>query len=253
MGYRIQDLTAATVLTPATDLLEFQQLSQSAPTSRKVTLAQLLASTLQPANNLSDIVSATSARTNLGLGSAATQASSAFDTAGAAAAAQAAAIAASTVYPQVGRFAVGAGLTILAKGAGSAGADITANSGHITVVRSSAHQWLFGIYGHFTGTASNNTAQVHFHIIWTTGAQALLDAFVADALANMTSITGLGGILQDDASAGYGRPFFGHLNPNTSGFGTGSSGIDLYTDIGNAYWPTAAIPNFAVSGLLATA
>jgi len=66
MGYRIQDLTAATVLTPATDLLEFQQLSQSAPTSRKVTLAQLLASTLQPANNLSDIVSATAARANLG-------------------------------------------------------------------------------------------------------------------------------------------------------------------------------------------
>jgi hypothetical protein len=78
MGYRIQDLTAATVLTPATDLLEFQQLSQSAPTSRKVTLAQLLASTLQPANNLSDIVSATAARANLGLGSAAQQASSVF-------------------------------------------------------------------------------------------------------------------------------------------------------------------------------
>jgi hypothetical protein len=49
---------------------------------------------LQAANNLSDVTAST-ARTNLGLGTAATQASSAFDAAGAASAAQAAAIAAS--------------------------------------------------------------------------------------------------------------------------------------------------------------
>jgi len=46
----------------------------------------------QTANNLSDLASTSSARTNLGLGSAATQASSAFDAAGAASAAQAASL-----------------------------------------------------------------------------------------------------------------------------------------------------------------
>jgi hypothetical protein len=54
--------------------------------SGAVVLTPALIGALAAASNLSDLISASSARTNLGLGSAATQASSAFDAAGAAAA-----------------------------------------------------------------------------------------------------------------------------------------------------------------------
>jgi hypothetical protein len=246
MPLRIQDLMATGTISEVNAILEISDPTQT-PTSRRATLAQLLG------NVYTAITTAISseATARAAADTAEATARAAADTAETTRALAAEAVLGA--YPQVGLFNVGAGLTIIAKGAGSAGADITANAGHIALVRHSAHQWLFGVYGHFTGVASNSVAQAHFHLIWTTGAKALLDAFVADSLANMTSVTGLPGILQDDVSAGYGRPFFAHLNPNTSGFGTGNSGIDLYTDIGNAYWPTAAFPNFAVSGLVATA
>lgn len=90
----LQSLPSAGTITEATDIAYLQQPSQTVKDT-KATLAQILAgpyaaittaigTALLKSNNLSDIVSATAARSNLGLGSAATQASSAFDAAGAA-------------------------------------------------------------------------------------------------------------------------------------------------------------------------
>jgi hypothetical protein len=63
--------------------------------------ATVQAASLQKTNNLSDLPSASTARTNLGLGTAAVSAATAFDAAGAAAAAQAAAIAAAEAFSSV--------------------------------------------------------------------------------------------------------------------------------------------------------
>lgn len=95
--------------------------------TKKATATQIIAAAmaaaaaaLQAANNLSDLASASTARTNLGLGSAAVQAASAFDAAGAAGAAEAASDPLGTAVEQSG-YASLAYVFDNAGGAGKAG------------------------------------------------------------------------------------------------------------------------------------
>jgi hypothetical protein len=91
------------------------------------TAATLAASAVaQTANNLNDLSSASSARTNLGLGSAATQATSAFDASGAASTAQSNAEAASLPLPSG---TASSGQVPVATGSGNASAWGTASGG----------------------------------------------------------------------------------------------------------------------------
>lgn len=84
---------------------------------------------LQKSKNLEDLASASTARANLGLGTAATQASSAFDAAGAAASAQAAAEAASDPKGTAAALKVSSANTLAISGTPSAGEVLTATSG----------------------------------------------------------------------------------------------------------------------------
>jgi hypothetical protein len=96
MPLRIQDLTATGTISEANAILEISDPTQT-PTSRRATLTQILANVyaaittavtsaigtaLLKSDNLASLANAATARANLGLGSAATQASTAFDTAG---------------------------------------------------------------------------------------------------------------------------------------------------------------------------
>lgn len=141
--------TASTATTAGT-------ISGSITESQVTNLTTDLAAKLASASNLSDVANAATARTNLGLGSAATHAASDFDSAGAAAAAQAASVpttrTVSTTAPITGGGALSSNLT-LAMAAANGTTDgylshtdwATFNgkgSGSVTSVGASVPSWL---------------------------------------------------------------------------------------------------------------
>lgn len=107
MPVRIQDLAANATLIESTDLLMISQPGRT-PSSRKITAQNLLAGPyhaaslcLSKATNLSDLPSASAARANLGLGTAAVHSATDFDPSGAAAAEQTRAQAVETILQTV--------------------------------------------------------------------------------------------------------------------------------------------------------